>query len=749
MTDFSVALFKGVNDQNNNEYAAPADDICLNRWSAHDRDASCKQFVVFCCCELSMFLSLFCLPFLIFLIYFYEQTNDPSTTRGSTNRPLFPRNNTMTTISANNSREEAELPTSPTAPPTMQAYQKSSLTSMSIDTTVDFSWENFKYDVEVVGNDGAPTMKTLLHKMSGTARGGRVLAVMGPSGAGKTTLMSGIIGRLQTDAKHQLGGCVFLYHTVFTERYKKLVSFVAQDDLVLGRETPAEAFYFSSRVRLGLTHEEATERTEDTLSRLHLQKCRDTYLGIPGLEKGVSGGEKKRTNIGTELITNPYVMLLDEPTTGLDSVNALRVGRLLQDLAHDDKRTVLCTIHSPSSELFAVFDDLLLLAKGHVIYHGPMSGAAEYFASIGYPVPPRTNPAEYYMNLLQLPLSGLEALWESWEQHLLSAAADKNMSVAPVVATVSTHNADLDRRVGEKGSSFMLQFTQLTVRAWRQFLRDPGATFNRAARTIFFAVLIGLFFFSVDNTAQGVQDRAGGLYLIMLNTFMTAATTGVAVFPPERAVFLMEQSSESYNAFAYALAKTVAELPFQIGFPVVFTGTFYFMVGFVATAEAFFKMLLVIILAGNLGYSFGLMAASVLPTAEAAITLVPMVIMPMGLVGGLFANSDRLEPAWEWLEYISLPLHDATCSYKTGQDVINYYGFTKHSWGTYVYAQILYLIGIKLISAVALWHHGKKKRGNLTFHHGIESREMTPRAVSWSSRNVSPANDDAREPMPR
>ncbi|CUF95774.1 ABC transporter, putative, partial [Bodo saltans] len=112
-----------------------------------------------------------------------------------------------------------------------ESYHHSSLASMTLDATVDFTWENLNYDVQVTGDDGLPATKTLLHNVSGTARGGRVLAVMGPSGAGKTTLMSGIIGRLQADAKHKLSGCVFLNDTVFTERYKKLVSFVAQDDI--------------------------------------------------------------------------------------------------------------------------------------------------------------------------------------------------------------------------------------------------------------------------------------------------------------------------------------------------------------------------------------------------------------------------------------------------------------------------------------------------------------------------------------
>ncbi|CUF95595.1 ABC transporter, putative [Bodo saltans] len=498
---------------------------------------------------------------------------------------------------------------------------------------------------------------------------------------------------------------------------------------------------------------------------MHLQKCRDTYLGIPGLVKGVSGGEKKRTNIGNELITNPYVILLDEPTTGLDSVNALRVGQLLQDLARDDKRTVLCTIHSPSSELFALFDDLLLLAKGHVIYHGPTLDAAHYFASVGYPVPPRTNPAEYYMNLLQLTPDELERLWNSWEAYLISPAADKNLSVAPLQSTIRTHDANLDKRVGEKGSDFMTQLTQLTARSLRQFIRDPGALVGRIVQTIFFAILVGLFFFGVDNNAQGVQDRAGVLFMVMINNIFMAAMAGIASFPPERAVFLLEQSSENYSAWTYSFAKTMAELPFQIAFPILFVCIMYFMVGFVQTPEAFFKMLLMIVLIGNQGYSFGLLTASLFSTPEISMAMVPLVMLPFMIVAGLFANSDRLEPAWYWLEYISFPRYaymglflgefgaldkiceaaDTTCAYKTGQDVIDYYGFTKVDWGTCIYALVIYMMGFKFVAAFSLWYQGRSKRGNLAFHQNLEVREMSPRAAALSARNA-PAIEDNREP---
>ena len=152
---------------------------------------------------------------------------------------------------------------------------------------VRFTWENFSYRVRIDGE-----WKTLLHPCSGTARPGRTLAIMGPSGAGKTTLLNGVLGRLRVDEDHTFEGCVFLNDSVFTARYKKLVSLVAQDDIVMGKETAREALYFACRVRLGLDHKDAERRTNEVLGRLHLTKCADTLLGIPGLIKGVSGGRR-------------------------------------------------------------------------------------------------------------------------------------------------------------------------------------------------------------------------------------------------------------------------------------------------------------------------------------------------------------------------------------------------------------------------------------------------------------------------
>ena len=142
------------------------------------------------------------------------------------------------------------------------------------------------------------------------------------------------------------------------------------------------------------------ERVEEIVSELRLNKCQNTKIGGP-LVKGVSGGERKRTSIGVELITDPNLIFLDEPTTGLDSFTATSVIETLRDLTYSG-RTIISTIHQPNSDIFEIFDRLMLLALGKIIYFNEAKQAVGYFANIGYRCPELSNPADYFMSIMSI-----------------------------------------------------------------------------------------------------------------------------------------------------------------------------------------------------------------------------------------------------------------------------------------------------------------------------------------------------------
>ncbi|CCW67782.1 unnamed protein product [Phytomonas sp. Hart1] len=626
---------------------------------------------------------------------------------------------------------------------------------------MDLVWENLTYEVLVKGKKGEEDVyKPLITNFSGRAKAGRVLAIMGPSGAGKTTFLGCITGTI-SNSSGVMKGCCFLNNTVYQQRYKALTSFVCQDDIVMCKDTPREAINFSARLRLGLSKEEADQRVEEVIERLHLTKCQNTYLGMPGILKGVSGGERKRTNIGAELVTNPFILLLDEPTTGLDSVNALRVGQLLQDLAKNDHRTVITTIHSPSSDLFEQFDDLLLLAKGYTIYHGPADESVDYFTSIGYKVPSHTNPTEYYMNIMQLPEEIILELKMAWENHVASDASRNNPCLVPLTGPITTSNPDMEEIISRRYASYYLQVYMLFTRALRMFFRDSVAFVGRWVQTILFGVLFGLFFFGLKLNDEGVQDRKGSLYMVLVSGLFTSISAGVSSFATERPIFLREQATCTYNASIFFVTKALAELPFQILFPSVLCTITYFMMHLYRSADAFFSYLFIMILFANLGYSLGLFIASFFKDAQVAFAVMPAIMLPLFITAGLFSNTERLIPYWEWLMYISFPRHayigsvvnefsrldvicnpvTPTCSIPNGKTEIELLGFSDwRVWKTYV-SLGSYYVGFLILGGISLQVQGMKQRRMISFVENVKDRVASPRVSAASPTQRQPPTE--------
>ncbi|CAO2816451.1 unnamed protein product [Amaranthus hypochondriacus] len=258
--------------------------------------------------------------------------------------------------------------------------------------------------IEVVFKDLNLTLKgkkrCLLKCLTGKIMPGRITAVMGPSGAGKTTLMSALAGKETGCTKSGLvliNGKPESIHS-----YKKIVGFVPQDDIVHGNLTVEENLRFSAWCRLStkLSRADKVLIVERVLMYLGLQEVRDSLVGTVE-QRGISGGQRKRVNVGLEMVIEPSLLFLDEPTSGLDSSSS---RLLLKALKHEALAGVnICmVVHQPSYELFKMFDDLILLAKGGLmVYHGSIRQVEGYFGGLGINVPERVNPPDYYIDLLE------------------------------------------------------------------------------------------------------------------------------------------------------------------------------------------------------------------------------------------------------------------------------------------------------------------------------------------------------------
>ncbi|KAL2481751.1 ABC transporter G family member 22 [Abeliophyllum distichum] len=238
--------------------------------------------------------------------------------------------------------------------------------------------------------------KDILNGITGSVDPGEVLALMGPSGSGKTTLLSILGGRVREPTP---GGSITYNDQPYSKFLKSRIGFVTQDDVLFPHLTVKETLTYAALLRLPrtLTKEEKEKRAMDVIYELGLERCQDTMIG-GSFVRGVSGGERKRVCIGNEIIVNPSLLFLDEPTSGLDSTTALRIIDTLHDIAEAGK-TVITTIHQPSSRLFLKFNKLILLGRGSLLYFGQASEAMVYFSSIGCTPLIAMNPAEFMLDL--------------------------------------------------------------------------------------------------------------------------------------------------------------------------------------------------------------------------------------------------------------------------------------------------------------------------------------------------------------
>ena len=241
---------------------------------------------------------------------------------------------------------------------------------------IKVSFNDLKYTVQVANskeqiNNGASRYReeVILKSVSGYMLPGQTHYIMGASGAGKTTLLNALSGRIRIDKSCTLTGERLLNDIMplNSSSFGKFGAYVMQDDILFEYFTVREALRFATNLKLNVSQAEADRRIDDIIDELGLRKCQHTQVGS-ALRKTISGGERKRTSIAVELVTDPSLIVLDEPTSGLDSFKATGIVQTLHNLAQTRGKTIISTIHSPSSDAFVYFDKLILLTDGHIVF---------------------------------------------------------------------------------------------------------------------------------------------------------------------------------------------------------------------------------------------------------------------------------------------------------------------------------------------------------------------------------------------
>lgn len=375
------------------------------------------------------------------------------------------------------------------------------------------TWEKISLSISKKAICGPSSSFNILEDVSGFAKSGECLAILGASGSGKSTLLNILSKKLNKTSNMTYSGSVKLNQQEMSwNKFKNFIGFVMQRDLFFENLTVQEVFDFIGALRPQQKGKKDQVDPTTVVDDLNLEPACNTFVGGK-FRKGISGGEKRRLSLGAELLANPRILFLDEPTSGLDSYTGYLVIRKLRKLARAQNMLIVYTIHQPSFEIYDLFDSLMILNKGKVSYFGKKEAAVDYYGSLGFSCPPRKLPVDYFLEVAIKGGEEADDIFEkSYKEKIQPTITDaiNNVQKQPIVFK-------------NKKAGICVQFVQLTKRAYLNFTRSLMAFKIRFFQMIFVAILFALLygrFGDVDpGDPIGIGNRFGAYFFIISGIF--------------------------------------------------------------------------------------------------------------------------------------------------------------------------------------------------------------------------------------
>lgn len=363
------------------------------------------------------------------------------------------------------------------------------------------SWENLNFVVKTKEGE-----EPILKNLSGFANPGEILAIMGSSGAGKTSLLNVLAGRTTSSSYQSITGNIYANGIPSDQLpFRDFSAYVTQQDILLPVLTPQEAITFSAKLRC--EENDVSERVQKLITDLKLKNIMHNRIGSIE-QKGISGGERKRVCIAVELVSDPCALFLDEPTSGLDAYTAEVLFKLLVKQAKKG-RTIITTIHQPSKNMFSMFNRLIVMTEGEIVYQGYAENSLEHFSSLGYSCPPEINPADHFIKVLYV--KNRHQL-TAQEMEKLNCFRENYKQDIPAL-TLSKEN--LPAKKDTKENSFLFQTNELFRRAFKNAVRNPGLSKIKLMQSLGLSILIDMVFNESSSDLEGVQTTSGLLFFIV------------------------------------------------------------------------------------------------------------------------------------------------------------------------------------------------------------------------------------------
>ncbi|KAM3958469.1 LOW QUALITY PROTEIN: ATP-binding cassette sub-family G member 1 [Aphomia sociella] len=429
---------------------------------------------------------------------------------------------------------------------------------------INLSFQDLTYTV----NTGRSSKK-ILRGINGDFKSGQLTAILGPSGAGKSTLLNILAGYRVNGA----GGHIYTNGEPRNLRqFSKLSRYIMQEDLLQPFITVQEAMCIAADLKLGtaLTKKEKVVVVEEIVQLLRLAKARDTTTEQ-------LSGERKRLSIALELLNNPPVIFLDEPTTGLDDVSSSTCVSLLKRVSRGG-RTVVCSLHTPSARLFAEFDLVYVVAGGRCAYQGAAAGVVPFLHELDLPCPKTYNPADFIIEVSSGEYGPhtdkmVAAVENGRSQRWRDFATEPDSCQEVELETLNS--GGVEKHNFKHGSTACQQFHVLLRRMLLQNIRNKGYLWLRVCLHLFLGIIIGLLFFNMGYDASKTIFNFGFCYACIIVMLYIPMMPVLLAFPKEVRLVKREYFNRWYGLKAYYAALIVSRTPATIFFSLIYLALTY------------------------------------------------------------------------------------------------------------------------------------------------------------------------------
>jgi ABC-type multidrug transport system ATPase subunit/ABC-type multidrug transport system permease subunit len=514
--------------------------------------------------------------------------------------------------------------------------------------------------------------KVILKGITTEIKRGQMTAIIGPSGSGKTTMMNYLSGRQDYSQNFKTFCHYYINKTEINDisDFKNIIGYVLQEDIMDTRMTPRELFHFYLKMRKNIEKEKVDQKevVNDMIDLLALSKCADTKVGDV-FTRGLSGGEKKRTSIGIELISNPNLLFLDEPTTGLDSTTALNVMETVRDLKQRGI-TIISTIHSPSEKILRLFDKIIILCEGNLVFDGPPDKIEGYLSSLDFKSTKYVPSLEYFMQVidkddLRIQFSKTKLNDEEFDDNFEKKIDEEYRKRIDLMTehqrekTLEEYERNWKMEQSLTGANFakitkisktknlqknvFIQFGYLFWKFFSLFVKDYKNLLMKFL--LFFVTTIFLFLVYIDlgsikeNPLVAIQNRGGFMFLILANSFFGGLNLSSTSFIPQKQIFLKDYQGRVYNRSAFFLASFIYIIPFYICMQIGACAIYFYATDLNNDEFVQFLWFNGFVVFGSFlgGIALGTLVGVIVPKIENIGAAIPIIALPMFLVAGFLA----------------------------------------------------------------------------------------------------------------